>query len=155
MADETVCIYDRLWEANVRIEQMWSFPVGPASRELRDAFEMAGDKGLPEAVKSLIEYWDDGELDELFDGGHDAFDELMASAFRRNLKGWIGIAAVPVFELTKRGNVSFSWGCYNTQMLFSPTADGLLLAAAEWGERLFEEVREKAEKLVAAKGAES
>ncbi|MFC0305149.1 hypothetical protein ACFSTI_20905 [Rhizorhabdus histidinilytica] len=144
MADEAVCIYDRLWEANVRIEQMWPFPVGPAPRELRDAFEMAGDEGLPEAVKSLIENWDDGELDELFDGAHDAFEELMASAFRRDLKGWIGIAAVPVFEPTKRGHVSFSWGYYNTQMLFSPTADGLLTAAAEWGEGLYDKAHERA-----------
>ena len=137
-------VYERLFEANVRIEQAWPFPVGPASSELMEAFETAGDENVPAEIKALLASWDEAEIDELFDSGRDAFDELFAAAFRGGVRGWIGIAAVPVFERTRSGGASFSWGYYNTNLIFSATADGLLTAAAEWGEQLYEAAIAKA-----------
>lgn len=138
----TLDICQRLTDANVRIEAMWPFPVQHAPEELAKVFEYADElQDFPPPLRVLIQSLPEFARDDLYDGDsggfQDAFDELCANAFRAGVHGWIGVAANPVFKPTGTGGASFSWGYYNTVVMFAETADQLLVDAAEWGEERF------------------
>lgn len=133
-------IYDRLFQAEVRIEVMWPFPVFNPPEALVEAFEDAGE--LPGDLAQLIDRWPEEEKDQLFSGDERdfqvSFDELVAAGNRKQVWGWIAVAACPVFRPAGGGSVSYSWGYYSTKLLFAKTATGILSQAAKWAEGLYE-----------------
>jgi len=135
-------IYNRLFDANVRMECMWPFPVSPAPEKLADVFEYADDEqDFPEPLRDLVRSLDDRSREELYSGDsvdfQEAFSDLCGDAYRKGVHGWLGIAANPIPKPSVGGGVSFSWGYYRTKLLFAPTAEQLLENAAEWGEAKF------------------
>lgn len=148
-------IYERMFEASVRIENAWPFPVSPAPDSLAETLEFY-DHALPPEIEALIKGWSDDEREELFSGMsgrfQDAYEELCAKAFRTQVSGWLAIAAVPVFTaLDSGGGCSFSWGHYHTKLIFAAAADQLLIAACDWGEEHFRQA--ESQKPVLRKGA--
>lgn len=142
-------IYQRLFDASVRIEGMWPFPVSPASEALASIFEFTDEEDdLPQQLRDLLRSADERTRADLYDSSasdfHDAFDELCALAARKKVQGWIGIAANPVPKPVGQGSVSFSWGYYATKVLFAATAEQLLDDAAAWGEAIFAAAHEQA-----------
>lgn len=134
-------IYERMYDASVRIEEAWPFPVNQAPERLGEALDERSND-LPAEIAQLIENWPEEEREELFSGHgwrfQDAYDELCATAVRKGVAGWIGIAATPVFTPHDEGNgASFSWGHYYTKLLFSENADGLLEASVAWAEKRY------------------
>lgn len=141
-------IYDRLFDATVRIEAAWPFPVHEPSEALARAFEDQSGR-IPAEIESLIARWDDDERDALFSGEgadfNDAFEELAAKGFDQRLFGWIGIAATPIPRFHPDGNgATFSWGHYRTKMIFAPSAESLLEHSVSWAEEHWEAARAKA-----------
>lgn len=135
----TAQLYERLFNSEVRIEAMWPFPVSPASDELGKVFEYADDlEDYPEPLRALVQSLDERSKDDLYSGDsidfEDAFSELCGAAFRKGVFGWIGVAANPVMKASPEDGVTFSWGHYNTIVLFAETAELLLERAAKWGE---------------------
>ncbi|KPH62306.1 hypothetical protein [Novosphingobium sp. ST904] len=136
-------IYQRLIDASVRIEGMWPFPVSPAPEAIAEIFEYADEhEDFPEPLRALVSSLDERTKDDLYKGGQAdwdmAFDELCAAAARKHISGWIGIAANPMMKpLGGGGGVQFSWGHYQTKVMFAEHAEQLLRNAAKWGETNF------------------
>lgn len=131
-------IYTKMFDATVRIEAAWPFPVCEPPSQIADLFEDGEDR-LPKENKALVEHWDEEMLEVLYDGEgwefSDVYAELCAAAFRKGVKGWLGLAATPVFTPNKIGGASFSWGHYRTKLIFAPTSDALLEASVVWAEQ--------------------
>lgn len=135
-------LYERLYDASVRIEAMWPFPVFPASERLAAIFEYADEhQDFPEPLRSLVAKLDAQSKDALYNGDSshfdDAFEALCASAVRAGVNGWIALAANPVMKPMGNGGVQFSWGHYQTKVMFAEHAEQLLRNAAKWGETNF------------------
>ena len=137
-------LYEQMFDANVRIECAWPFPVMNPSQELIGTIGQL--ETLPDQLLPLIKDWPEKDKDDLFSGGGmaccDAWDELCSYAFRRGMTGWIGVAATPILTVTSAHSASFSWGYYGTRLLFSETADGLLTSAINWAETQSEKAYE-------------
>lgn len=133
-------ILGEMFYANVRIEKAWPFPMTPGNDEIRDLFYDNEDT-LPEEIKALYANWDESEKEDLFSGDssfYDAYEELCASAFRRGLAGWIGVAATPVMNYYSPTSASFSWGHYYTRPVFGTSSDAMLEAAIKWADECSE-----------------
>lgn len=144
--EHTPDLHELMFDATVRIDSAWIFPSVSAPESLAEA--LYGAEKLPAELDQLVERWDENERGDLFDGDGEAFnmafDELCCEAHMKGFRGWLAIAATPVFTYTKGGSASYSWGHYHTEMIFSPTADDLMRKAAEWAEKRHSESREKA-----------
>lgn len=140
-------IYERMFDASVRVEAAWPFPVSEPPEEIAKAFEMNDDR-MPPEIAALYERWPEEDRDSLFSGdGYDfseAFNQLCGDAFAKGVSGWLGVAATPVFTPTSNNSASFSWGHYRTKLLFAETADALLERAAEWAETEYKRTMEAA-----------
>lgn len=138
-------IVEQMFNVPVRIENMWPFPVSPASESLIDA--LAVYERLPKALQPLLDRWSTEEREALFkDQSSDfemAFDELCAAGFRARIFGFIGVAATPVMTPTSAHSASFLWGHYHTELLFAETADKLLIAAIDWAEKRHEQDKKR------------
>lgn len=132
----------RMVVASVRIEAMWPFPVGPAPEALGRIFEFADEDDMPAELRELLVALPDHERDALYDGDHsdfqEAFEVMCFRAREMKLQGFLGAAANPRPRPFGGGAFDFSWGLYDTKVIFAATADGFLEAAAEWGEKRFE-----------------
>ena len=135
-------IRGRMVNASVRIEGMWPFPVWPAPEALGRIFEFADEDDMPAELRDLLVALPDHERDALYDGDHSDFQEAFeAMGFRARemgLQGFVGIAANPRPRPFGGAAVNFSWGLYDTKVIFAATADEFLVAAVEWGEKRFE-----------------
>ena len=78
-------IYGQMFDASVRFEAAWPFPVSEPPGGLAEAFEY-NDDGMPGEIAALYEKWSDEEKDELFGGDgyefNEAYGELCGKAFR-------------------------------------------------------------------------
>jgi hypothetical protein len=129
-------IVEKMFHTPLRIESMWPFPVDNAPDSLIEALENYED--LPQALQPLISKWGEDFRSPLFEGHssafQDAFEELCATAYRKQVFGYIGVAATPVMTSTGENSSSFSWGHYHTGFLFAETSEKLLIAALEWAD---------------------
>lgn len=120
-----------------------AIPVSPAPEAIAEIFEYADEhEDFPEPLRALVSSLDERTKDDLYKGGQAdwdmAFDELCAAAARKHISGWIGIAANPMMKpLGGGGGVQFSWGHYQTKVMFAEHAEQLLRNAAKWGETNF------------------
>lgn len=142
--EHTLDLHELMAEATVRIDSAWLFPSVSAPESLAEA--LYGAEKLPAELDHLVEGWGESERGDLFDGdGYSfnvAFDELCCEAHNRGFRGWLAIAATPVFSYSKDGSASYSWGHYHTEMVFAPTADDLMRKAAEWADARHAKSRE-------------
>lgn len=129
-------IAERMFHKALRMESMWPFPVDNAPESLIDALETYGN--LPKNLHPLTAQWGDDLWEPLFEGQscdfQMSFEELCASAFRKRVFGYLGVAATPVMTPTSETSSSFSWGHYHTGLLFAETAEKLLIAALDWAD---------------------
>jgi len=134
----SISLYETMFEANVRIESAWPFPMANVPDELIEAIENM--ETLPDELLSLIANWSQPNIDDLYSGrgldSREAWDELSSYGFRKKIHGWIGIAATPVLTTTSENSASFSWGYYHTKLLFGASGDALIQAAIIWAESL-------------------
>lgn len=144
-------IRSRMVDASVRIEGMWPFPVWPAPAALGSVFEFADEDDMPAELRDLLTALPDHERDALYDGDHsdfqEAFEAMCVRATEQGLQGFVGIAANPRPRPFGGGGVDFSWGLYDTKVIFGATADAFLETATEWGEKRFHAAQAAAEKL--------
>ncbi|GMM62316.1 hypothetical protein [Novosphingobium pituita] len=136
MTMEHLC--DLMFDANVRFEGIWPFPVYNPPESLADALGV--HSALPEELQSLAASYDEDQRGHLFEGLSpdflEAYEELCCNAFNRRMFGFIAVAATPVLTPTGHGSASFSWGHYHTTILFNETIDGLLETASQWADRI-------------------
>lgn len=131
--------HNALFDATVRIEEMWPFPMHEAPDRLVEALADSEGK-LPDELKAHFAFMSEDDWDDMQDGGWQARDlvgEAASDMFFRRQFGWLAVAATPVFTPTGSGSASFSWGRYYTKLLFAETADGLLASAAAWAEERY------------------
>lgn len=125
-------LVDRLYENNVSIEGIWPFPFGHPSEEMMRAFEYHDE--LPAPLAELTINWREEEVEELYDLGRDAWDELGAAGFRKGLTGYICKAWIPVYQ---EGG-AFSWGHIQSKIFFGQSVGEVLDAACAWARTRYE-----------------
>lgn len=129
-----------LRDANVRIEAMWPIPMAAAPDALCEAFEGAATH-LPEQIRDMISTWSDDEKNDLLGGDYHTFGEAWLSLcwqfMAHNKCGYVAQVSTPVYH----DGGCYSWGHYQTILSYADTADGLLIAAADWADAVWEEVQ--------------
>lgn len=127
----------RLWDATVRIDNMWPIPGCEPSEQMREEVDTHGK--LPEVLMALVARWSEDERDELIGGDRDAWEEFFAVMSRANVRGFLTQVSAPVFRAMSADSASFSWGNTHWALVFGETAEDAISAgialAETWREQ--------------------
>ena len=141
---------DALYEANIRLDNMWLFPAWNGGESLAEALELFADdsKDLPGPIADLVKDWSEDHLDELFSGRdsedfHEAMDNLSADAHRRNIAGFLGVFSTPVQTFTSATSSHYSWGHTWHKLLFGDTLESLTAVAVAWKDECLERDKQR------------
>lgn len=113
-------VHEDLFEATVRVENMWPFPQETPPQSMRDVLEENYDE-LPEGIAHLVRT-----------PCFDFIDDLMGEAFFDRAFGYLAEVACPVHRKVAENTSSFSWGHYYTGLIFAETVEELMAKAIAW-----------------------
>lgn len=150
MTMTTIEATDQLYENNIRIEQMWLFPMWFGGEEIADTLSIMIDKAedFPPQLADLVKNWDEEMFDQLLDGsdGYDfseALDELSVLGRNAGLAGFLGVVSTPVLHYTSASSASFSWGHTWHKLIFGETLEAFVANAITWADDMDAEAKAK------------
>jgi hypothetical protein len=133
----------RLFDENIRLDGLWLIPTPSAPEGLTEAFEGDEVKDLPPEIQTIVEHWEEGELEHLFDGdsanGRDAWEHIggMLPMFI------FAKVSTPVLNYGAEGSASYSWGHTHYKVVGAADMDTLMERVFEWVERCDEADRNR------------